>query len=197
VTNEGQNSRTQLQGLRPCLPVHESSWHRLDCILFRYHPCFRLPIETERQPDQVVYFPCENGLIITAPTGIILILIRVPGRSFPIAWFEYPSQPEKEVFLFESDIIERLPEEERNTEQKLLLEAISEGGGRVRIDWARIMKEGRTHIPQHPTEIFQSRMVGYGNTQNSTDLGYFIFNNKFMTTAIVNIRISLALSSEV
>lgn len=139
-------------------------------------------------PDEVIYWPCENGLILTAPSGIILILLRVPGKSFPIGWFEYPDRPEHDVFLFESDITERIPSEQRVPEQTIYLEAISAGGGRVRINWQKVMKEGRTHIPQQNTEIFESRMVGKGNTEGSQNLGYFIFKSQLLTTGLINLR---------
>lgn len=190
ITHEGQNSRTQLQGLRPCLPAHEATWHRLDCIIFRYNPHFRLPSEREIQADEVVYLPIENGLILTSPSGIILILIRVYGKPFPVGWFEYPDRPEPEVFLFESDIVDRIPEDDRALEREISLEAVSAGGGRVRIDWKRIMRDGRTYIPQQPTEVFQSRMVGKGTTEGSQDLGFFIFNSGFMTSGLMSLRMS-------
>jgi hypothetical protein len=188
LTNEGQNSRSQLQGLRPCLPSHESSWHRLDCIQFRYDQCFRLPLEPEVIPDEVIYWPCENGLILTAPSGIILILIHFPGKSFPIGWFEYSDRPEHDVFLFESDLMDRIPPEKRVPEQQIFLLAVSAGGGRVRLNWQKVMKEGRTHIPQQNTEIFESRIVGKGNTDGSQNLGYFIFNSQLMTASLINLR---------
>ena len=109
-------------------------------------------------------------------------------RPFPVAWFEYPERPEKEVFLFESDIVERLPPDLREPGQDVFLEIISAGGGRVRVDWQRIMREGRTHVPQQSTEIFQSRMVGRGSTLGSQDLGFFIFNSQYLKSALINIR---------
>jgi hypothetical protein len=190
LTYEGQNSRSQLQGLRPCLPSHESSWHRIDCIQFRYDQSFRLPAEPEVVPDEVIYWPCENGLILTAPSGIILILIRVPEKSFPIGWFEYPDRPEQDVFLFESDLMQRIPEDQRFSDQPLFLEVVSSGGGRVRLNWQKVLQESRTHIPQHGTEIFESRMVGKGNTEGSQNLGYFIFSSQLLTSALINLRIS-------
>ena len=147
-----------------------------------------MPIELQDNPDEVVYWICENGLIVTAPSGIILILIHLPGKSFPVAWFEFPDRPENEVFLFESDIIEKLPEYERKEGLEIRLEAISAGGGRVDIDWREIM-EGKTHLPEENADMFESRMVGSGNTEGSHDLGYFIFNSPLMTSGLINLRI--------
>ena len=188
MTQEGQISATQLQGLRPCLPAHEPSWHRLDCLQFRYNQLFRLPAELPTPADEVIYWPCENGLIVTSPSGIIVITVRVPSEKFPVAWFEYRDRPESEVFLFESDIIERIPADMRTPDQEMVLEGISAGGGKAQINWGRTMKEGRTLIPHHPTEIFQSRMVGRGKTEGSKNLGYFIFNSHLLTSALTNLR---------
>lgn len=133
-----------------------------------------------------MYWPCENGLIVTAPTGIILVLIRVPHKSFPVAWFEYPDRPEREAFLFESDLLERMPPEEKGKD--IHIEVESAGNGRARVDWKWVMKAGKTHIPQLSSEIFRSRMVGRRTTEGSTDSGDFIFKSRYMTSAIVNIR---------
>lgn len=133
-----------------------------------------------------MYWPCENGLIITAPTGIILVFIRVPQKSFPVSWFEYPDRPEREAFLFESDIIDRMPPDER--EKEIQLEMVSAGSGRVRVDWKWVMKAGKTHIPQMSIEIFRSRMVGRRTTEGSTDSGDFIFKTRHMTSGLVNLR---------
>jgi hypothetical protein len=74
---------------------------------------------------------------------------------------------------------------------------MSAGGGRVRIDWKRIISDGRTHIPQQTTEIFQSRMVGKGATEGSADLGFFIFNGDFMTSGLINLRICMSNPTDV
>jgi hypothetical protein len=139
-------------------------------------------------PDEVMFWPCENGLIVTAPSGIAMILIRVAGKLFPVGWFEYPERPEHEVFLFETDIIERMPAYERDNE--ILLEVISAGGGRCRVDWKWVMKYGKTHVPQQINEVFRSRMVGRGKTEGSTDLGDIIFKDQFTSSGLTNIRMS-------
>lgn len=92
------------------------------------------------------------------------------------------------MFIFESDITNRIPEDQRIPDQEVYLEAISAGGGRVRMNWQRIMKEGRTRIPQHSTEIFESRMVGKGQTAGSQNMGYFIFNSPLLTSGLINLR---------
>lgn len=133
-----------------------------------------------------MYWPCENGLIVTAHTGIILVFIRVPQKSFPVAWFEYPDRPEREAFLFESDLVDKMPQEEQGKD--IQIEVVSAGGGRVRVDWKWVMRAGKTHIPQLSTEIFRSRMIGRRTTEGSVDSGDFIFKSRYMTSALANIR---------
>jgi len=84
--------------------------------------------------------------------------------------------------------MERIPQGQRDPEQEISLVVISAGGGRVRLNWQKVMKEGRTHIPQQNTEIFESRIVGNGDTDGSQVLGYFIFNSQLMTAALINLR---------
>jgi Jacalin-like lectin domain len=145
-------------------------------------------MEVAIAPDEVMYWPCENGLIATSPSGVALVLIRIPRTVFPVAWLENPERPEHEVFLFESDIVQLLPLELRKDDPVLYLEIISPGGGRVNLDWRRVMREGRQQIPQSSSEIFQSRRAGKGSTEGSTDLGFFIFDAQFTTAGLINLR---------
>lgn len=82
-----------------------------------------------------------------------------------------------------------MPEDQRIPDQELILEAISAGGGRVKMNWQKIMKEGRSTISEHPTEIFESRIVGKGQTAGSQNVGYFIFNSPLLTSGLINLRI--------
>ena len=133
-----------------------------------------------------MYWPNENGIVVTSPSGVILVLIRVPGKAWPVAWFDYPERPDPEVFLFESDIAEKIPMDDRT--QEFTLEVISAGGGRVRIDWKRVIQSGRGYIQTQGTEMFRSRMVGGGKTEGTVDSPDAIFKYEFMTSSLTNIR---------
>ena len=186
ITREGQISRTQLQGLRPCLPSHESAWHRLDCMIFRFHPCFALPVERSAMPDEIMYWPNANGIIVTAPSGVILVMIRVPSKVWPVAWFEYPDRPDPEVFLFEADIVEKIPMDDRT--QDFTLQVFSAGGGKVDINWREVIRVSRGSLEHDGTEMFRSRMVGGLETEGSSDSPDAIFKFKNMTSHLINIR---------
>jgi hypothetical protein len=154
--------------------------------VFRYHPCFRLPVEKSVNPDEITYWPCENGLIITSPTGVILVLIRVPGKVFPIAWFDYPDRLEAETFLFESDIRERMLPDERDKE--ISLEIISAGGGTVKIDWHRIISEGKTGIPEERNAVFRSRAVSMSRGLDIANSGDLVFKHRYMASKLTCLR---------
>ena len=75
TTQEPFSTRTRSQGLKLCLPSDECGWHRLDALRFRFHPCFRLPIDPPVfQDDSVQVWPVENGkVMLTASSGIAFI----------------------------------------------------------------------------------------------------------------------------
>jgi hypothetical protein len=149
-------------------------------------------MEKPTPPDEIIYWPCENGLIVSSPSSITLVLIRVVGKSWPVAWFEYVTVPDKEVFLFQSDLVDRMPMDERQKEMSL--EVLSAGGGRVRFNWKTVMTAGRTHVPEQSGEVFRSRMVGGGNTEGSSDSGDVVFKSQLITVGLKNIRTPVALA---
>jgi Jacalin-like lectin domain len=159
-------------------------------MVFRYHPCFLLPTEIAAKPDQTMYWPCENGLIVTSPSGIILVLIRVTGTSFPVGWFEYAQRPEQEVFLFESDIKDRMPEGDR--ESDITLEPISAGGGRATISWQRALATGTIHLPQESRDVFRSREVngtGAGTSPSMASHAVDVtFKDKYTPAKLICLR---------
>jgi len=91
--------------------------------------------------------------------------------------------------LFESDIVDRMPMDER--EKEVSLESISAGGGRMRFHWKSVMKNARTHVPEHGGEVFRSRMVGQGKTEGSKDIGDVVFKSQLRTASLTSIRIIL------
>jgi hypothetical protein len=74
--------------------------------------------------------------------------------------------------------------------QDFILEVISAGGGRVLIDWKQVIRDGRGYIQQEGTEMFRSRMVGMGMTAGTKDSPDAIFRFTYMTSKLVNLRMS-------
>ena len=119
---EPYSTRTKSPGMKLCLPKDECTWHRLDCLRFRYHPCFRLPIDPVLHPDAgVQVWPLGTGnILLSAPSGITFIEIFVEGDDLCHHWEEYShsmssstslptSSLSREVQLTESELRSRLP----------------------------------------------------------------------------------------
>ncbi|KAJ5648433.1 Mannose-binding lectin [Penicillium lividum] len=91
LTKEPFSTRTKAQGLKVCLPNDECSWHRLDTLRFRFHPCFRLPGDPSiSSDDSVQVWPVENGKILfTASSGVAFMELYTEGEEFCRTSIEY------------------------------------------------------------------------------------------------------------
>ena len=137
VTKEPYSTRTKQPGLQPCLPEHEPSWHRLDAVRFRSHPCFRLVTDSPVHPDDSIeVWPIDQGrLLVTAKSGISFIELRAEGQELCETWIEYSEREEglpKQVTLLESDIRNRLAPELK--QKKVSLEIFSHGQGKYVVE---------------------------------------------------------------
>ena len=136
LTKEPYSTKTKQPGLQPCLPENECSWHRLDALRFRSHPCFKLVADQSPcSEDGIQVWAIDQGrLFITAKSGVSFIEIRPQGEEFCNTWIEYADGPEgypKQVMLTESDIRSRLPSELRS--RKIKLEIFSHAGGKFEL----------------------------------------------------------------
>lgn len=137
ITDEAFSTRTNSKaGL--VLQTDECTWHRLDCLRFRSHPCFKLPTDPTTTADSSIrIWPVENGnIIVTAPSGVAYTEIFREGDDTCHYWIEHgdgisygPLQ--RQILLTEQDIRNRLPESERKSKTKIRLSIKSVGGGSV------------------------------------------------------------------
>ena len=140
VTAEPYSTRTKQPGLRPCLPSQECGWHRLDCLRFRSHPCFRAAYDPPQHPERglQVWAVDIGRFIITARTGINFIELRTEGDPFCTSWLEYPDRDivdgglQRHLEISESDLRTRLPSDKKN--KRLSFEVHSLGGERAIVD---------------------------------------------------------------
>lgn len=133
---EPYSTRTKSQGQRLCLPTDECSWHRLDCLRYRYHPSFRLPGDIPNGPNESVQvWAVDNGsALITAPAGVAWIEIFAEGDDVCKSWIEYVDTPNppRQVTLSEADLRNRLPADKQK--KKIKIEVFAAGEGKHTVD---------------------------------------------------------------
>ncbi|KAI3396045.1 hypothetical protein diail_541 [Diaporthe ilicicola] len=141
VTHEAYCTRTKSKG-GSVAQADECTWHRLDMLRFRSHPCFSLPNDPPRHPDDSVQaWPMEDGKVaITAPSGISFVEIYGDGDDVCSTWMECPTEGEhvkRQLVVSEEDIRKRLPENKRKG--KVRLDVKSQSGGDLEIEDIRIL----------------------------------------------------------
>jgi hypothetical protein len=112
-------------------------WHRLDCLLFSHHACFRLPGQQPVCADASIQaWPVEGGnLAATAPSGIALVEVFVGDERGCSTWEEYLSDSvvtaTKQVTLSEMALRMKLPDSKKRG--RLRVRVTSCGGGQLDI----------------------------------------------------------------
>ncbi|KAL4956831.1 jacalin-like lectin domain-containing protein [Aspergillus filifer] len=127
LTRESFSTRTKAQGLHPCLPQDECSWHRLDALRFRFHPCFRLPNDAPLgSDDSIQVWPVENGkILLTATTGIAFIELYAEGDKVCRHSLEYINTEStsnglpRQVTVTESELRQRVFGTEKKKQIKM------------------------------------------------------------------------------
>lgn len=178
---EPYSTRTKQQGQRLCLPKDECTWHRLDALRFRFHPCFQLPTDQANSPDATIQvWSVENGsVLITAATGIAWIELFPEGDDLCHHWIEYldqsnlPSGAPRQITLTDRELKDRLPDNKRK--KKLKIKVFSCGGADHTVDdFGKLTgKEGMIKLPDGRPG-FRSSKLGHSQMQG-TQPGEVIF----------------------
>lgn len=128
LIREPYSTRTKEQGLRVCRIEDECSWHRLDTLRFRHHPCFRLPSDEPpfTSDDSIQYFPVGQGKILfSAASGISCVEIRMDQEDLCHYWNEYLDRDNRngtmprQIVLVESELRAKLPEDKKKAKLRL------------------------------------------------------------------------------
>ncbi|EEP82613.1 conserved hypothetical protein [Uncinocarpus reesii 1704] len=127
-------TRTKEQGLRLCLAQDETSWHRLDALRFRLHPCFRHPSDPPPSSNGSIHVWAVDSskILLTSMSGVAFIEIYTDEDDICIAYFDYMNGElgnsnnglSKQVTVTEDEIRARLPEN-RKKARKLKLVIVS------------------------------------------------------------------------
>jgi len=132
TTREPFSVRTNSKG-GLVLQKDECGWHRLDCLRFRNHPCFRLPNDSKCNSDSSVQaWPVDNGqVLVTASSGVAYIEIFTDDDEICHTWIEYgdgngAGPIQRQLVLTEQDLRSRLPDDRKT--RKLRLDIKSIGG---------------------------------------------------------------------
>ena len=142
VAREAYSTRTKSKG-GLVLRDDECTWHRLDCLRFRSHPCFRLPQDpTPKSDESIQAWPIDGSLTLTALTGVSFVEIWGEDDKTCGSWIEYPMDSlsgvvKKQVVLSEQQIREKQPEGKRKGRIRIV--ARSHAGGMVEVaDFKRL-----------------------------------------------------------
>jgi hypothetical protein len=91
----------------PVLNGNECSWHRLDLLRFRTHPCFALPSDQVSEEGEVHLFGTDQGILLKSASAVLLVEIYLEGDEFPKSWIEYVENSPSEVILSEHELRSR------------------------------------------------------------------------------------------
>lgn len=172
TTREPYSTRTKSKG-GLVLRQDECTWHRLDCLRFRGHPCFALPIDPPRPCDESVQvWPVDAGnVIITAASGVAFIEIFTEGDDVCHYWQEFSDgngngQIQKQYTLTDQELRNRLPEDRKKS--KLRLSIKSGAGGSHDVDNFDLLasKASRLKLPNGQL-AFRSSKLGLSQMNGS------------------------------
>lgn len=165
VTKEPYSLRTKSAGLKLSLPQEECTWPRVDCLRFRYHPCFRLPPDPmpPSLPDAVQVYAVEVGIVACASSGIPLVLIY--ADNIYCDFLEYSSKPERELLLQEDVIRSKLPSDKSMPVIKLRIFTV--GQGETTVEDLRAMRGLKIQLSKGHGTVYKSAPLGYTASENS------------------------------
>jgi hypothetical protein len=168
----------------------ECGWHRLDCLRFRYHPCFRLPNDLKLSSDRSINaWPADNtSVIITAASGVAYIEIYTEGDDICHQWLEYgdgngngPIQ--RQVVLTEQDIRSKLPEDRKN--KRIRLDVKSFGGESTGIpDFGSLISKTSRLKMANGQVAFRGAKLGLSQMEG-TQHSELIFNSALSQTSLM------------
>ncbi|KAK3346268.1 putative peptidase family-domain-containing protein [Lasiosphaeria hispida] len=175
LAREAYSTRTRSKG-GPVFQEDECTWHRLDCLRFRSHPCFRLPNDVTTNPDESVHaWPVDGGNVaVTAPTGIAYLEIFGDGDDVCHNWIEYSAEngpTQRQVTLGEQELRDRLPEEKKKGKLRICIK--SHGGGELDIDDFKKLcsKESTLKVPSAIPGLgktaYRGKKLGLSQMENS------------------------------
>ncbi|KAJ8106570.1 hypothetical protein OPT61_g9445 [Boeremia exigua] len=197
ICREAFSTRTKSPGQRLVLPEDECRWHRLDVLRFRFHPCFRIPIDrADANNDGSVQVwtvdPGQGGVIATSKSGIAWVELYPEGDDVCHHWREWPEvelQYPRQVTLDEGELRSVLPKEKQKS--KLKVEVYSAGGGKHVIeDFSRLsnQKLARVKIPDGRWG-YRGSKLGYSQMEGSQPVEIILDSAHIQTKLLLGIKV--------
>ena len=177
TTREPYSTRTKSRG-GLVLQDDECTWHRLDCLRFRGHPCFVLPTDPPRPSDEsVLVWPVDYGnVVVTAASGVAYLEIFADGEEPCRFWQEFSDansnengsrQIQRQVTLTEQELRSRLPEDRRKAKLKLSIKSCAGGEHSVEDFSLLASKASRVKLPGGKL-AFRSSKLGKSEMDGTT-----------------------------
>lgn len=197
ICREPYSTRTKSPGQRLVLPEDECRWHRLDVLRFRFHPCFRIPIDraNANNDDSVQVWtvdPGQGGVIATSKSGVAWVELYTEGDDVCRYWREWPElelQYPRQVALDEGELRSVLPKEKQKS--KLKVEVYSAGGGKHVIeDFSRLtnQKLARVKIPDGRWG-YRGSKLGYSQMDGSQPIEIILDSAHIQTKLLLGIKV--------
>lgn len=193
---EPYSTRTKSPGQRLVLPQDECKWHRLDVLRFRFHPCFRIPLDGNVSGDGSVQVwtvdSGQGGVIATSKSGIAWAELYTEGDEVCRAWREFPEtdgQYPRQVVLDEASLRADLPKDKQKS--KLKVEVFSAGGGsHVIDDFSRLsnQKIARVKLPGGRWG-YRGSKLGYSQMQGSEPQEIILDSAHISTKLLLTIKV--------
>jgi Putative peptidase family len=191
VCREPYSTRTKSPGLRLCLPKDECGWHRLACLRFRYHPCFRLPTDPPPNLDgSVQAWPIGNGsVMVTAPSGLAWIELHTDEKGCE-AHIEYGNGQgqQRETLLMESDLRNRLPEDSRNKRLRLCIYSAGQGLRTIE-DFSQFASKASVLKLANGQLAFRGSKLGLSELEGSEQQEVILESSLRQTKLLVQIKV--------
>jgi hypothetical protein len=198
TTREPYSTRTKSKG-GLVLKDDECTWHRLDCLRFRGHPCFALPTDPPRHSDDSVQvWPVDNGnVVVTAASGVAYLEIFMDGEKPCRIWQEFSDgngtengnrQIQRQILLTEQELRSRLPEDRRRSKIKLSIKSC--GGGEHEVEDFSLLASKASRVKLANGKLaFRSGKLGKSEMKGSTPGEVILASAVQQTTLMTQVKV--------
>lgn len=182
------STRTKSDGMQLCRAQDECTWHRLDALRFRIHPCFRLPSDpVVAGDDGIQAWAVDNGnALITAVSGVAWVEIFVGDDDLCHHWIEYIETTPRQVTLTEAELRAKTGD----AKSKLRLKVFSVAQGEHAIDdfGAFVGKAGKMKLPDGRA-AFKGSKLGMSNFDGTQEQELILQSSYIQTKLLLSVRV--------